>query len=133
VTSPSFLSVIVDAPDGRYALLREESGLVLATRVEPAFDSRSRRRGLLGRDTLEEDAALIIAPCSGIHTFFMRFSIDVVFVTRAGRVLKTSPLVPPWRMRIAFGAFAVIEFPAGTIARSHTNVGDALRLARSEN
>ena len=126
----SFLSVIVDAPGDRYALLREESGQVLATRVEPAFDSRSRRRGLLGRDALEEDTALIIAPCSGIHTFFMRFSIDVVFVSRAGKVLKTSPVVPPWRMRVAFGAFAVIELPAGTIARSHTKAGDGLGLAR---
>jgi uncharacterized membrane protein (UPF0127 family) len=130
VASRSFLSVIVDAPDDRYALLREESGQVLATRVEPAFDSRSRRRGLLGRDALEEDTALIIAPCSGIHTFFMRFSIDVVFVTRAGKVLKTSPALPPWRIRIAFGAFAVIELPVGTIARSGTNVGDGLGLAR---
>jgi uncharacterized membrane protein (UPF0127 family) len=126
----SFLSVILDAPDARYALLREESGEVLATRVEPAFDSRSRRRGLLGRDTFEEDTALIIAPCSGIHTFFMRFSIDVVFVTRAGKVLKTFPVLPPWRMRIVFGAFGVIELPAGTIARSHTKVGDGLGLAR---
>jgi uncharacterized membrane protein (UPF0127 family) len=126
----SFLSVILDAPDARYALLREDSGEVLATRVEPAFDSRSRRRGLLGRDTFEEDTALIIAPCSGIHTFFMRFSIDVVFVTRAGKVVKTCPALAPWRMRIAFGAFAVIELPAGTIARSHTKVGDGLGLAR---
>jgi hypothetical protein len=130
LASPSFLSVIVDAADGRHTLLNDESRQVLATRVEPAFDSRSRRRGLLGRDTFEEGTALIIAPCSGIHTFFMRFSIDAVFVTRAGTVLKTSAVVAPWRMRIAFGAFAVIELPAGTIARTQTKVGDGLRLAR---
>jgi uncharacterized membrane protein (UPF0127 family) len=53
-----------------------------------------------------------------------------VFVTRAGKVLKTFPVLPPWRMRIVFGAFGVIELPAGTIARSHTKVGDGLGVAR---
>ena len=63
-----------------------ESGRVLAADLELTLDSESRRRGLLGREGLGEDAALIIAPCNGIHTWFMRFTIDVVFVDKAGRV-----------------------------------------------
>ncbi len=68
-------------------LWNERSGRPLATHLEGAFDSQSRRRGLLGRDGLAEGAALIIAPCQAIHTFRMRFPIDVVFADRQGLVV----------------------------------------------
>jgi hypothetical protein len=61
---------------------------VLASSLELAVDSSSRKRGLLGHTSLADDAALVIAPCSGIHTFKMQFAIDVVFVARDGRVIK---------------------------------------------
>ena len=105
---------------------------MVATQVEPAFDSRSRRRGLLGREALSEGTALIIAPCSAIHTLFMRFAIDVIFAARDGTVLKTCSALSPWRIRLAFGAFAVIELPAGTIARCEITPGNRLYLASAQ-
>lgn len=108
------------------------SGGVVASRVELATDSARRRRGLLGRDTFDHGSALVIAPCSAIHTFFMRFAIDVVFVARDGRVLKTYAAVPARRIAFSAGAFAVIELPAGTLARSEANRGDTLRLVIHE-
>ena len=96
--------------------------------VELAVDSESRRRGLLGRDTFDEGSAIIIAPCSAIHTFFMRFAIDVVFVARDGRVLKTYAAIPARRMAFRAGAFAAVELPAGTLARSEARPGDLLQL-----
>src|SRR5436305_8787848 len=86
---------------------------ILASHVELAINSESRRRGLLGRDRLDEGAALIIAPCSSIHTFFMRFAIDVIFADRDGLVLKTYADVGPRRIALRLGAFAVVELSAG--------------------
>jgi uncharacterized membrane protein (UPF0127 family) len=93
-----------------------------------ALQDAASGRGLLGRDTLDDGAALIIAPCSAIHTFSMRFAIDVVFVARDGRVLKTYSAVGPRRIAFSIGAFAVVELPAGAIARSQTRVGEIVRL-----
>src|SRR5438045_8612903 len=84
----------------QYVLQNVRTGGTVATAVELARDSQSRRRGLLGRETFDNGRALIIAPCSAIHTFFMRFAIDVVFVARDGRVLKTYSGLG--RRRIAF-------------------------------
>ena len=111
-----------------YALQDAASGFTLASDVELAVDSQSRRRGLLGRDKLDDGAALIIAPCSAIHTFSMRFAIDVIFVARDGRVLKTYAAVSPRRIAFSIGAFAVVELPAGAIARSQTKAGEIVRL-----
>lgn len=115
-------------PERQYSLQHVRSGCLLASRVEIALDSQSRRRGLLDRDTFDPGSALIIAPCGAIHTFFMRFAIDVVFVTRDGRVLKTYVAVPRRRIAFSLAAFAVIELPAGTIAGPDVTPGDIVRL-----
>ena len=104
------------------------NGAVLATTLEAAFDSSSRRKGLLGRDGLATGSATIIAPCSAIHTFFMRFTIDVIFASRDGRVVKIYPVLPPGRIGFALRAFAAIELPAGTVAAANVARGDILAL-----
>src|SRR5262249_12564817 len=127
----SFLSEMLRAPEHEFVLEHMRSGRPLARRVELAIDSRSRRRGLLGRDAFEPGSARIIAPCGAIHTFFMRFSIDVVFVGRDGRVRKTCEAVPPRRIALSLGAFAAIELPAGTIGEAEVTRGDRVRLAHA--
>jgi uncharacterized membrane protein (UPF0127 family) len=123
-----FLSPILERPDIRYALKNESRGVALATTIEIALDSRSRRRGLLGRSGLAPGSALIIAPCESIHTFFMQFVIDVLFVAKDGRVVRAFERVAPWRMRAALTAFAAIEFGAGAIGSSGTRRGDRVIL-----
>ena len=103
-------------PGGQHALVVRETGAVLAETLHAAFDSQSRRRGLLGRASWPAGYGLVLAPCSSIHTAFMRFPIDAVFVHRDGRVAKVARAVPPWRIRVRLGAFAVIELPAGAAA-----------------
>jgi uncharacterized membrane protein (UPF0127 family) len=98
----------------------------VAASLEPAFDSASRKRGLLGRDALPPGHALIIAPSNMVHTFFMRFPIDVVFAARDGRVLKVRANVPARRIVAALRAFAVIEMAANEVGRSDTKAGDRL-------
>jgi len=120
---------LLQAPEERFVLRHARSNNAIATRIEPAFDSASRRRGLLGRTAFAEGAALIIAPCNSIHTFFMRMAIDVVFVSRGGEVLKTYSDLPAWRIAFALRAFAAIELPSDTVERSDTRRGDQLLLA----
>jgi len=83
----------------------------VATTVESAFDSTTRKRGLLGRDALSPDVAFVIAPCSGVHTFGMRFPIDIVFLDSAGREIRRLEAVPPFRTAFEPRAAAVLELP----------------------
>ncbi|HET9370397.1 MAG TPA: DUF192 domain-containing protein [Vicinamibacterales bacterium] len=108
-----------------------EGGRVLAARVEAAFDSASRKRGLLGRTGLEAGHALGIAPCNGVHTFGMQFPIDVIFVARDGRVVKLRRAMPAKRLAGAFKAFATIEMAAGSIDAASLAVGDRVAVVTS--
>jgi uncharacterized membrane protein (UPF0127 family) len=127
---PHFLTPLLAKTGGEYVLRHEASGRTLATTLETAFDSASRNRGLLGRHGLPPDTALIIAPCSSIHTCFMRFPIDVVFVRKDGTVARVRDQVGPWRAAIAFGGFAAIELAAGRAAAIQVRAGDRLCLER---
>ena len=124
----SFLDPILRSGPSSFTLTNTRSNRVLATTLLTAFDSDSRRRGLLKQDSMAEGSALIIAPSNAIHTFFMRFAIDVAFVSKDGRVLKVRPNVPPWRMAGALRGFAVIEMPVGALARADTRSGDVLQI-----
>jgi uncharacterized membrane protein (UPF0127 family) len=124
----AFLSPLLRKRDSPLTLVNSRSGRVLAHSVVGAFDSRSRRTGLLGREGLDEGHALVIAPTFAIHTFFMRFPIDVAFVARDGRVIAAKHAIKPWRMAAAIGAHAAVELPAGTLAVSDTVSGDTLMI-----
>ena len=106
------------------------SNLLLAT-AEVADTPQARMTGLLGRDSLPPGQGLILDPCRMIHTFMMRFAIDVVFYDRAHRVTRAVADVRP--SRIAWGglrARATLELPAGTLAAGGFTLspGTQLRL-----
>lgn len=100
----------------------------IADRVQLAGDGRSRRKGLLGRERLADGEGLWIVPCEAVHTFWMRFAIDLVYLDRKHRVLKVRTNVGPWRMSICLRAHSVIELAAGTISATGTARGDALQM-----
>ena len=122
----SFLSPLLRDESTPHVLENARTGAIVADRLLTAFDSASRRQGLLGRDSLPDGNALIIAPSNAVHTFFMRFPIDIAFVRRDGRVLKVKSAVGPRRLSAAFRGFAVVELAAGALARSGTISGDML-------
>lgn len=122
--TPHFLRECLRAPGTTWALQNTTTARVLAPRLLPAFDRESRNQGLLGREGLRPDEALVLAPCSGVHTWFMRFPIDVLFVSRTGTVLKARRAVRPWRLALRLGSFAVVEMAAG--ASAGTEVGHQL-------
>ena len=127
MAADTFLSGVRKGDDAP-ALINDRTQRMVASAVELADTSETRRRGLLGRDSLDLSAALIIAPCSAIHTAFMRFVIDAVFVDRDGRVLKIVRDLRPWRIAGSLRAYAVIEVPGGSLRRSDVAVGDRLKL-----
>jgi uncharacterized protein len=108
--------------------LRASGARMLAEYLEPAFDSASRRRGLLGRDHLPAGHAIVIAPSNAIHTIRMRFAIDVLFVDRGGLVIGIRHALRPWRIAFSMRAFAVIELPAGTLTRCPVQVGERVTV-----
>jgi uncharacterized protein len=109
-------------------LRNDRTGLVVASTLEPAFDSASRKKGLLGRDGLAPGHALIIAPSNMVHTFFMRFPIDILIVSRNGQVVKAAPNVPARRIVGSWRGFAVVEMRAGSLTDSSTRIGDTLSV-----
>jgi uncharacterized protein len=109
-------------------LVNARSDETIASDVELALTRSQRRQGLLGRKTFEPSAALVISPCWSIHTAFMRFAIDVLFIDPGGRVMRVVRNMPPWRIAVAPRAHAVIELPAGSLDGQDLKVGDEIRL-----
>jgi uncharacterized protein len=109
------------------------TGQCLAERVTLANTFWTRLRGLIGRRHLAPTEALWLRPCYGVHTFWMFFAIDVIFLDRELRIVKLVENLRPFRLTMPHGqARSVLEFPAHTIARTTLKVGDQLRLVRKE-
>jgi uncharacterized protein len=109
--------------------LKRADGAIVCERCSLADSPVARMRGLLGRDGLEQGEGLLLQPASSIHTFFMRFPIDVVFLDRALVVLGIEDGIVPWRAASQRGAKAVLELPAGESSRRGLAVGEQLTLA----
>ena len=88
----------------------------------------ARLRGLLGRRALVNGEGLLIGRESSVHTFFMRFAIDVVFLDAELRVLRVASNVGPWRLKACRGARSVLELGAGEAAARGLAVGDLIEL-----
>jgi uncharacterized membrane protein (UPF0127 family) len=81
-------------------------------------------KGLLGKKSLAIGDGLLIRPAPSVHTFFMRFPIDIVFLSRKGDVMKVSADVGPWHVRSCRRAYAVLELPAGEAKKRGISVGN---------
>jgi uncharacterized membrane protein (UPF0127 family) len=114
-------------------LINERTRKPLARDVEVADTRPSRRRGLLGRDRLDAGAALMLVPCVAVHTAFMQFPIDLVFIDGDGCAVRTASRVRPWRIAVELRARAVIELPAGHLEQCDLQPGDRLYLVPSRN
>jgi uncharacterized membrane protein (UPF0127 family) len=114
------------------ALVNQRTDEALAEHVEVAVTRSDRRRGLLGRESLEASSALILAPCSAIHTMFMHFDIDAVFVDDDGRAVKIVQHLAPWRIALQPFAHAVVELPSGSLRERPVDLGDRLYLVDGE-
>jgi uncharacterized membrane protein (UPF0127 family) len=107
-------------------VLSRAGGDAICERCTVAGTAIRRARGLLGRRELPSGEGLLLRPASSIHTLFMRFPIDVVFLDRDLAVRKVVPEVRPWRLAFGLGSRAVLELPAGECARRGIAQGDRL-------
>ena len=109
------------------ANITRDTALVRRGRV--ADSAWTRFVGLLGDTGLAPGEGLLIAPCSSIHMFFMRFAIDAVYLNRDLRVVGLDAALRPWRIgRFYRGARYVLELPVGAIAERATEVGDQVAV-----
>jgi uncharacterized protein len=103
----------------------------LATSLSPANTHWSRLRGLIGTtyDDFGNGSGLWIAPCRGVHTWGMRFPIDVVYLDREKTVIHLERDLRPWRFApVKMRAASVLELPSQTITESGTRVGDKIEI-----
>ena len=111
-------------------VLTRDDGSVICERCVVADRMLPRMKGLLGKRELVAGEGLLIQPAPSIHTFFMRFPIDVVFLSKNGKVMKVAANVGAWRMRSCRRAFAVVELAAGEAERRGITVGDQVDRAK---
>lgn len=110
-------------------IINTTKNAILADEAGCAATVFSRMKGLLGKDELPKGKALFIRDCNCVHTFFMRFAIDLVFLDKDNRAVKIIPGLKPWRITgIYFNSRAVIEFPAGTLSSTPTQEGDIISI-----
>jgi uncharacterized membrane protein (UPF0127 family) len=108
----------------------QTKGQVLADRADIADTSAKRRTGLLKHTGLKPGEGLWIAPCEGVHTFGMKFPIDVLFLSKKKQVLKARPDMVKGRIAFSLRAYSVLELPAGTLAQTGTVAGDQLEFEK---
>ena len=112
----------------RTARLQRQDGRVVCEHLLVAARPLRRMRGLLGRSGLNEGEGILLRPAGSIHTFFMRFAIDVVFLDRDLVVLGIEPSLEPWRTAGRRGAKSVVELASGECERRGIEVGDTLTV-----
>jgi hypothetical protein len=115
-----------------FQVINKMTDNVLASPVYCASTYWQRMKGLLGRDAMDETEGLYIPRCSSIHTFFMKFSIDIVFVDKTGKVKKVINTLKPYRLAFGSpGSFGVLELPCNTIFNA-CRPGDQLVFKKME-
>jgi uncharacterized protein len=106
-----------------------DTGAVVADNVAVADTRATRAVGLLSRSGLNPGEALWIVPSRGVHTWWMRFTIDVLALNESGVVVDRVPGLKPWRIRLPRrGTAGVLELPAGCIAATGTELGHRIQL-----
>ena len=105
-------------------------GLSLADRADIADTSAKRRQGLLKHTGLEAGEGLWIVPCEAVHTFFMKFAIDVIFLNKKRQIVKIRENMGLWRMSGSLSAHSVLELQAGSCHRTGTTKGDQLEFEK---
>ena len=125
----SFARRVRSGPTSPLRIYNLTRSTLLAQSVEIADRGPNRRKGLLGHTSLTPDEGLWIVPCEAVHTFFMKFPIDLIYLDRSKKIKKVRSNVPPWRLSACLSAHSVLELAPGTIQRTQSRPGDRLEFS----
>jgi len=114
----------------KVAVRNQTRGTVLGDAIDLADTSEKRRTGLLKHTHLEPGTGLWIVPCESVHTFFMKFAIDLVYIDSKHKVRKVRHAVPAWRLSACLTAHSILELPPGTAKETNTVAGDSLAIEK---
>ncbi len=115
--------------DKFYRAINAATGEVIADKVRIAQNFKSRSIGLLNRRSLNENEALLIKPCASIHTFFMKFPIDVLFLSKEGNIVKIEHSLKPWKLSGCLaGCFMVLELQQGKVSKTTIKIGNSIKI-----
>jgi uncharacterized membrane protein (UPF0127 family) len=120
------------SPPAKLRVINITRNTQIATNVEVAESGASRSRGLLGRHGLAPGEGLWIVPCEAVHTFGMKFAIDLVYLDRQYRIRKIRRNVHPWRLSACLVAHSVIELAAGAVGENDAQPGDIVEFSSVE-
>lgn len=110
-------------------LINKTKNKIIAEHVEVANTVFKKMKGLLGREKIKKGEGLRLLSCNNIHSLFMKFEFDAIFIDKYNKVKKLSEKIPQWTLlKICFGADSVIELPAGTIKETGAEIGDELEF-----
>ncbi|RKQ33297.1 DUF192 domain-containing protein [Oceanobacillus halophilus] len=110
-------------------LINVNTDQMIADDVKSAYTFMSRFKGLMMKKSIAENAGLHISPCSSIHTFFMKFSIDIIYLNQNNEIVGIEESLEPGKIGKRFAdAKSVIELPAGTHKRTSTVIGQKVAL-----
>ena len=109
-------------------IISKEDGMPVSTLARVADNFLLRLVGLMGRKSISEQEAVIFYSAPSIHTFFMRFAFDLVFLDKNRKVVRICQAIKPWKLVFCSQAVTTIEFSPGTVIRSSLKVGDFLSI-----
>lgn len=113
----------------RVKITSRRRGLDVIAEVWLADHYWERLRGLLGRPLLRQGQGLLLRPCSSIHTLFMGYPLDIVFLDREGRILRIVKSLRPFHFALGLkGTYSTLELTEGATAALGMEVGDTLEL-----
>jgi len=112
-------------------IINTSKGVLLADKARIADTFWGRLIGLLNRGSLEKGEALVLKPSYSIHTLFMRFAIDVIFLDKFGKTIGVLHSFKPFRLSpLFFRASCAIELPGNTLKLTQTQLGDIIRISK---
>lgn len=114
-------------------IINKNNNKLLASKVIIADTFITRFKGLMLKKNLEEDAAMLIHPCNSVHTFFMKFPLDIIFISKEYEVIYVMEnMLPGKTSSFIRKSMGVLELPSGTIEKTNTKKGDFLNITNVE-
>ncbi|MFO8053379.1 MAG: DUF192 domain-containing protein [Candidatus Omnitrophota bacterium] len=111
-----------------YKIINKTKDIEIVRSAEVASGFFQRLLGLMFRSSMGKNQALVFYQAPSIHTFFMNFSLDLLFLDRQMVVKRIVNSLPPWRVAFCKGAYVTIELPAGKAKQNNISLGDKIEL-----